>query len=175
MHRASSCRSRSRTQGRTTYAVEQDAEAGGSTRTLTATLVEGTDYVFYTLSHTASSESIIVGFDCGLKNGKAICSGTNANAQPQTATVPSLGTLVLDVVSTAAPSGPTSAASSNPTSVDPSSPSSSPNSSLRMAASIPVALSGVLLAGLRVALILVYSIQLEDTTRRLVSWINRLP
>ncbi|KAJ6531157.1 hypothetical protein B0H19DRAFT_471445 [Mycena capillaripes] len=127
-------------QGRTTYAVELDEIQGGSTAPLTATLVEGSDHVGFTLSHTAASETIIIGYDCGLKNGKAICSGVDSNSQPGTATASSLGEFVLDVVSTAAPSEPTSESAA------PSSPSDKPSSSRRASASISSVLGGLVLA-----------------------------
>ncbi|KAJ6564149.1 hypothetical protein B0H19DRAFT_1067741 [Mycena capillaripes] len=71
-------------QGRTTYAIEQDEIDA-------RTLVEGAD------------QTIVLGFDCDLKDGNTICFDTDSNSQPVTATIPPTS-LVLAVVSTAAPS-----------------------------------------------------------------------
>ncbi|KAJ7685664.1 hypothetical protein DFH06DRAFT_1313950 [Mycena polygramma] len=130
-------------QGRTTYAVEQDEIDGGSTTPLTATLVEGPDHIFYTFSHTAPSEAFTIGFDCGLKNGQAICSGVDSDRRSglktETATLSSLAPFVLDVVSTAAPSSHTSPAPGNP------SATSTGNSAPRLTASSFGAMTGLLL------------------------------
>ncbi|KAJ6616335.1 hypothetical protein B0H10DRAFT_2037579 [Mycena sp. CBHHK59/15] len=59
-------------QGRTTYALQQNEMQGDSTLALiTGTLVEGSDYISYTFSHTSASEMIVVGVNCALsgRNG----------------------------------------------------------------------------------------------------------
>ncbi|KAJ6531158.1 hypothetical protein B0H19DRAFT_1082122 [Mycena capillaripes] len=116
-------------QGRTTYAVEQDQVEGTSTTPLTATLVEGADHASYTFSFTTAHETILAGFDCDLKNGNAICSDVDSASQLETATISTLAPFVIDVVSTAAPSA-----------------TSKPNSSLRLSASVSGALMGFVLA-----------------------------
>ncbi|KAJ7486561.1 hypothetical protein FB451DRAFT_1534466 [Mycena latifolia] len=99
--------------GRTTYALEQNAMQGSSVlASATGTLVEGSDHVSYTYALNGAGFAITLGVDCDLKDGNAICSdGT------ETATISSLGSWVLDVVSTSAPSGssatPTAGASSS--------------------------------------------------------------
>ncbi|KAJ6578495.1 hypothetical protein B0H19DRAFT_580011 [Mycena capillaripes] len=131
-------------QGRTTYALNEDEMQGSSTLALaTATLIEGSDYFSYTLSSPQPLE-IEIGFDCPLKDGSAICTGVDDNSQAITTTI-SLEPLILDITSTAgsgasasqsitpAPGG--SAPTSAPTSDSTSQPSSKPSSSQRVSAS----------------------------------------
>ncbi|KAJ6490716.1 hypothetical protein C8R47DRAFT_1214994 [Mycena vitilis] len=128
-------------QGRTTYAVEQDQVEASTTIPITGTLVQGADHASYTFSFTKSGETVIAGFDCGLQGGNAICSDidTRSNSQVETATISGLVPFVIDVVSTAAPSGSTASSGS-------AAPSGSPNSARGISASVSGALVGVALA-----------------------------
>ncbi|KAJ7685666.1 hypothetical protein DFH06DRAFT_1313952 [Mycena polygramma] len=137
-------------QGRTTYAVNEDETEGSSTVAhITATLVQGADHAMFTLSHTSASETIIVGYDCDLKDGNAICSDVESS-QPFTTTVALESDFVLDVAATAAPSSGSGAAPSGSQSGSGSSPSPStkPNSSHKTSASIVSALVGLALVAL---------------------------
>ncbi|KAF8184582.1 hypothetical protein K438DRAFT_1766270 [Mycena galopus ATCC 62051] len=87
--------------------------------TLPVTVVAGSDYaaLTYSLEIPSGSLTVVEGVACGLKNGGAVC--TNAGLT-DTFTITSMPSgIVLDVVSTAAPSQPTN----------------KPNSSSRLAAS----------------------------------------
>ncbi|KAJ7685662.1 hypothetical protein DFH06DRAFT_1463648 [Mycena polygramma] len=119
-------------QRRTTYAVEQDQVEASTTIPITGTLVQGADHASYTFSFTTAGETVIAGFDCGLQGENAICSDidTRSNSQVATATISGLQPFVIDVVSTAAPSGSTS----------------KPNSARGISASVSGALVGVALA-----------------------------
>ncbi|KAJ6564153.1 hypothetical protein B0H19DRAFT_1374640 [Mycena capillaripes] len=121
-------------QNRTIYAVEQDEKEKTATIPLTGTLVAGTDHAFYTFAGTTPGASNAFGYDCALdvKDGKALCAMTDSNSQVVTSTA-ALGTIVLDVVSTA--SRP-SVQAAQPT---------TPNSSGRVSVSV-FALVGVMLA-----------------------------
>ncbi|KAF8205593.1 hypothetical protein K438DRAFT_1964022 [Mycena galopus ATCC 62051] len=111
-------------QGHTTYALEEDilelgASAPTTTFPATATLVAGTDHAFLTYSASADGLAIALGLDCEFQSGNAICSGLDLSSQAQTTTIPfasqaSGAPFVLDVVSTAAPSGPTNKSNSSP-------------------------------------------------------------
>ncbi|KAJ7811603.1 hypothetical protein B0H14DRAFT_2606420 [Mycena olivaceomarginata] len=111
------------------------------------TLVEGSDHVFFTFSHTIGQETFVDGYDCGLVNGGAVCSGTGVDSDTPltTSTVTSLGFYVLDIVSTAAPSTPTSPGSNSPinTGLAGTPPSATRNSSLKIAGSISGAFMGL--------------------------------
>ncbi|KAJ6489964.1 hypothetical protein C8R45DRAFT_1138879, partial [Mycena sanguinolenta] len=106
--------------GRTTYAVEQDfVETGSTTIPLTgeleaesilsscsqsaslATLVEGSDYASYTFSASVGGFDVVVGFDCDIEGGDAICSELDDNSQIETTTFSSLEPFIVEVVSTA--------------------------------------------------------------------------
>jgi hypothetical protein len=98
-------------------------------------MVAGSDYAALTFSLGIPSDSLTVveGVACGLKNGGAVC--TNAGLT-DTFTVPTMRPgIVVDVVSTAAPSPPT-----------PSQPTDKPNSSPRLGASNSWCLGFVLIA-----------------------------
>ncbi|KAJ7698071.1 hypothetical protein B0H17DRAFT_1051078 [Mycena rosella] len=136
--------------GRTTYALAQDEMQGSSVLvSATGTLIEGADYFSYTYAIDGDI-GITLGLECALKDGNAICQDGG-----ETATVPlsSLGSWVLDVVSTAAPSGSTSSPSGSTTapsaggssSAHAAGPTQSPNSSERMATSILGAVASLLL------------------------------
>ncbi|KAF7345344.1 hypothetical protein MSAN_01911400 [Mycena sanguinolenta] len=136
-------------EGRTTYAVEQDLiETGSTTIPLTATLVEAADYASYTFSVSTEGLNLVVGFDCDLENDNAICSGLDDSSQLATATLSSLEPFIIEVVSTAAGVSPTSPPStSSPqetnksqSSAPPSQSSTKPNSSSRSFGSISGAL-----------------------------------
>ncbi|KAJ7367454.1 hypothetical protein DFH08DRAFT_828565 [Mycena albidolilacea] len=120
-------------QGRTTYAIEQDAVEGTKTTPLTATLVEGADYAGYTFSASAAGFDIELDFECDLKGGQAICSGLDSNSQVATATLSSLDPFIIDIVSTVAPSG--ASATGNPSSSPSPSASDKPGSAPRLSAS----------------------------------------
>ncbi|KAJ7355920.1 hypothetical protein DFH08DRAFT_933693 [Mycena albidolilacea] len=134
-------------QGRTTYAVQQIQIDEGTELPLTGTLVEGSDHVFFTFSHTIGEKTFIEGYDCGLENGGAVCSGTGVDSDTPltTSTVTSLGFYVFDIVSTAAPSTPTSPGSNSPTNTGLAGtvPSATRNSSLKVAGSISGAFMGL--------------------------------
>ncbi|KAJ7769761.1 hypothetical protein B0H14DRAFT_3164942 [Mycena olivaceomarginata] len=123
-------------QGRTTYAIEQDAVEGTKTTPLT-----GADYAGYTFSASADGFDIEVDFECDLKGVQAICSGPDSNSQVATATLSSLDPFIIDVVSTVAPSG--ASATGNPSSSPSPSASGKPGSAPRLSASSG-ALVGVL-------------------------------
>ncbi|KAJ7486457.1 hypothetical protein FB451DRAFT_1167892 [Mycena latifolia] len=112
--------------GRTTYALEQNAMQGSSVlASATGTLVEGSDHVSYTYALDGAGFAITLGVDCDLKDGNAICSdGT------ETATISSLGSTT-----------PTAGASSSaPTST------TTPNSSQKASTSVFGVLMGLALA-----------------------------
>ncbi|KAJ6490718.1 hypothetical protein C8R47DRAFT_1214996 [Mycena vitilis] len=134
-------------QGRTTYAVNEDETEGSSTVAhITATLVQGADHAMFTLSHTSASETIIVGYDCDLKDGNAICSDVESS-QPFTTTVALESDFVLDVAATAAPSSGAPSGSQSGSGSSPS-PSTKPNSSHKTSASFVGALAGLALVAL---------------------------
>jgi hypothetical protein len=60
-------------------------------RTRTATLVEGSDYISYTLNHQSGSENLHLGVHCNVSGDNLICGDT----KPLTLT--SVGYLTLDV------------------------------------------------------------------------------
>ncbi|KAJ7729275.1 hypothetical protein B0H14DRAFT_3000095 [Mycena olivaceomarginata] len=94
-------------QGRTTYAIEQDLVEGTTKTTpLTGTLVQGADHAGYTFS--ASADGLQV------EAGNAICSGLDENSKLATATLSSLEPFAIDVVSTAAPSATGKPSSASP-------------------------------------------------------------
>ncbi|KAF7337900.1 hypothetical protein MVEN_02013100 [Mycena venus] len=101
-------------QGRTTYAIEQDEREPSTTIPLTATLVEGADYASYTFSASIPGLQVAAGFECNLNGGQAVCSGIDSNSKIATATFSSLDSFVVDILSTAAPSGQTSKPNSSP-------------------------------------------------------------
>ncbi|KAJ6502791.1 hypothetical protein C8R47DRAFT_216074 [Mycena vitilis] len=130
-------------QGRTTYAINEDETEGSSTVALiTATLVQGADHAMFTLSHASAAETIIDGYDCDLKDGNAICSDVESS-QPVTATFALESDFVLDVAPTAAPLSGSGAAPSGSQSGSGSSPSAKPNSSHKRSASFVGALVGL--------------------------------
>ncbi|KAF7365757.1 hypothetical protein MVEN_00449500 [Mycena venus] len=142
-------------QGRTTYALNENEMQGSSTIALaTATLVEGSDYFSYTLSSPPPLE-VVIGFDCPLKDGGAVCTGVDDNSQAITSTL-SLEPLVLDITSTAgggASAGSGASASKTPTpggsasTSAPTSQPSKPSSSRRVSASfLAVTMIGLSLA-----------------------------
>ncbi|KAJ7817160.1 hypothetical protein B0H14DRAFT_3474795 [Mycena olivaceomarginata] len=90
-------------QGRTTYAFEQDGKIGSTTFPTTATLVQGADYASY-YSASAGGFEVDLGMDCDLKGGGANCPVTRSNSPAATLTFTTLKPLVIDVVSTALPS-----------------------------------------------------------------------
>ncbi|KAJ7486448.1 hypothetical protein FB451DRAFT_1362846 [Mycena latifolia] len=128
--------------GHTTYALEQNEMQGSSVlASATGTLVEGSDHVSYTYALDASGIAITIGVDCDLKDGKAICSDAT-----ETATVSSLGSWVLDVVSTPAPSGSSATPTAGSSSSAPTSqPTQTKSSSQRTSASVFGALMGLAL------------------------------
>ncbi|KAK7044420.1 hypothetical protein R3P38DRAFT_2878639 [Favolaschia claudopus] len=101
-------------EGRTKYLVEEDffiaAESDGSKIPFIYTIVEGKDHVAVAISPPSqlgpSASALSYGCDMNQKNGQAVCSGFN----PMATRTASVAGLVIDVVSTAAPS-PNSAAS----------------------------------------------------------------
>ncbi|KAJ7908878.1 hypothetical protein B0H13DRAFT_2015713, partial [Mycena leptocephala] len=104
-------------QGHTTYGIEQTEIDGTSTIPFTATMVAGADHAGFTFSATGDGFTVVAGFDCDLpKNGGAgaVCSDM-AGSKAETITVSSaLPSFVIDVVSTAAPSGATNKPNSSP-------------------------------------------------------------
>ncbi|KAF7336900.1 hypothetical protein MVEN_02126300 [Mycena venus] len=139
-------------QGHTTYAVEQDVlELGtnGPTATIpaTATLVAGTDRTSYTYSADAPGLNLVIGFDCDLKDGNAICSDRDSNGAPETATLSSLAPFVIDVVSTTGLSVVSTAGQSGST----AQPTNKSNAAPRLAAAT---VSGVLVG----TVLMVYSL-----------------
>ncbi|KAJ7698083.1 hypothetical protein B0H17DRAFT_1051101 [Mycena rosella] len=137
--------------GRTTYALAQDEMQGSSVLvSATGTLVEGSDYFSYTYAIDGAI-GITLGLECALKDGNAICQD---GAETATSPLSSLGSWVLDVVSTAAPSGSTPSPSGSTTtpsgsggssSAHTAGPTQNPNSSERMATSILGAVASLLL------------------------------
>ncbi|KAJ7766635.1 hypothetical protein B0H16DRAFT_1522101 [Mycena metata] len=105
-------------QGRTTYVIDNPQGLPQDTR------VQASDHVYLTLSQTGfntlpTTTMAVTAFeeyDCDLEsNGNAVCSSFDADSQMTTTTIPSVsvGTLILEVVSTAsapipAPSKPNS-------------------------------------------------------------------
>ncbi|KAJ7824694.1 hypothetical protein B0H13DRAFT_1919017 [Mycena leptocephala] len=119
-------------QGRTTYAVYEDEIDGSSTAAvITGTLVEGSDHAFFTMSHTSASETLILGFDCALSGGNAICSDADSNSQPVTTTL-AVQSIVLDVAETTAP--PSTTASTGTTTAP--GPTNKPSSAQKTSVSI---------------------------------------
>ncbi|KAJ7111789.1 hypothetical protein C8R44DRAFT_985279 [Mycena epipterygia] len=140
--------------GRTTYALAQNEMQGDSTLAdITATLVEGSDYLSYAFSHTSAGETIVIGpVDCALTAGNAVCSDLDDSGKPETATIPlpSMGSWVIDVVSTAGATPTASPSKSTPSaapsgSAPTSSPTSKPNSAHKVSVSLFGALMGVLM------------------------------
>ncbi|KAJ7811604.1 hypothetical protein B0H14DRAFT_3479594 [Mycena olivaceomarginata] len=113
-------------QGRTTYVVHE-----GNTEVVTATLVQGSDHAFFTLSHINAADTLITGYDCALNGGNAICSDVDpVSSKPITTTVFAVS-IILDVAATtAAPSGTGGSSSSAPQ------PSEKPGSAQKTSASI---------------------------------------
>ncbi|KAJ7308758.1 hypothetical protein DFH08DRAFT_823786 [Mycena albidolilacea] len=91
-------------QGRMTYAFEQDGKIGSTTFPTTATLVQGADYASYYFSAFAGGFEVDLGMDCDLKGRGANCSVTRSNSPVATLTLTPLKPLVIDIVSTALPS-----------------------------------------------------------------------
>ncbi|KAJ6464638.1 hypothetical protein C8R47DRAFT_1156003 [Mycena vitilis] len=92
--------------GQTTYAINQDAEEGGTREVLTATLVQGADHAMYTLSLV---NGVAFGYDCVFSGGSAVCSNTDGSF---VSTMALQSELVLDIPVTGSPSatGPTPSA-----------------------------------------------------------------
>jgi hypothetical protein len=148
-------------QGRTTYAVYEDEIDGSSTAAVitgkvghnldrilnvaeqwrVGTLVEGSDHAFFTMSHTSASETLILGFDCALSGGNAICSDVDSNSQPVTTTL-AVQSIVLDVAETTAP--PSTAASTGTTTAP--GPTNKPSSAQKTSVSIFGVVVGLALA-----------------------------
>ncbi|KAJ7155264.1 hypothetical protein C8R46DRAFT_1356485 [Mycena filopes] len=86
-------------QGRTTYALNQDATVDSSVFKVTGTLVAAADYAAYTLSADVP-KFVHAELGCGIKNGVAVCTGLG---DPTPFTVTSLQPFVVDVLATATP------------------------------------------------------------------------
>ncbi|KAJ7461612.1 hypothetical protein FB451DRAFT_1404843 [Mycena latifolia] len=120
--------------GQTTYIISEGEVVSSTPEALTVTLVEGSDYMSYTVDVSSVGN---VGAACGLidKNGTAVCTEA-ADGKTATVTNTFTGSWVLDVASTAAPGGSTSAPA----------PTQTANSSQGTAASTLGVLLGLALA-----------------------------
>ncbi|KAK7039685.1 hypothetical protein R3P38DRAFT_2901413 [Favolaschia claudopus] len=93
-------------EGRTKYLVEEDffiaAESDGSKVPFIYTIVEGKDHIAVAISPPSQlgPSASALSYGCDMKNGQAVCSGFN----PMATKTASVAGLVIDVVSTAAPS-----------------------------------------------------------------------
>ncbi|KAJ7164064.1 hypothetical protein C8R46DRAFT_1351949 [Mycena filopes] len=140
--------------GRTTYLIPEDETQGKSTiQLLTATLVAGADHAFYTIAASSAGLDLIVGFDCGISGGNAICSDVDKNSKPVTTTL-SGEAFVLDIATTAPVGGsgsgsgaaPTKTKSGSDSGTPTSQPSDKPGSAGRASTAVSLAVAGAVLA-----------------------------
>ncbi|KAJ7468040.1 hypothetical protein FB451DRAFT_1560559 [Mycena latifolia] len=130
--------------GRTTYVLSDSMMGSDTLVVVTATLVEGSDYMSYTVSlpEDLVPESVPLGAECGLGGGTGVCTGASA-----TITMSALGSWIIDVPQTVAPgsSAPTVPPTGSGTSSAPA-PTQTQNSSQKTSKSIFGALVGLALA-----------------------------
>ncbi|KAJ7656383.1 hypothetical protein DFH06DRAFT_1411112 [Mycena polygramma] len=96
-------------QGRTTYAIDEYAEGGGTREVLTATLVQGADSATFTIGG-----ALAIGYDCDFSGGSAVCVEVDDSFVPMTSTMALGSELVLDVPLTGSPSPSPSATGPTP-------------------------------------------------------------
>ncbi|KAJ7486449.1 hypothetical protein FB451DRAFT_1167884 [Mycena latifolia] len=118
------------------------------------TLVEGSDHLSYTYAFNQGNIALTLGIDCDLKDGHAICAGATNT----------WGSWVLDVVSTAVPSGSSSTPTAGAGSSAPTSDPTKTSNSQRTSASV---------VGVLIGLVLAYQLEVKAEGYREKMWGNQ--
>ncbi|KAJ7461629.1 hypothetical protein FB451DRAFT_1404859 [Mycena latifolia] len=99
--------------GQTTYILSESTVESNMPLAATVTLIEGSDYMSYTLALPDLDATLTLGAACGIKDGVAVCTEA-VNGVMSTETISAPGSWVIDVVATATPTAGGGGSSSAP-------------------------------------------------------------